>query len=44
MNDLTRTVLIVEDDEDTRRLLRTTVEHGGYEALEAPSGTAAWRR
>jgi two-component system KDP operon response regulator KdpE len=41
MIDRTGTVLIVEDDADTRRLLRTTIEHGGYDALEAPSGTAA---
>jgi DNA-binding response OmpR family regulator len=34
-------VLIVEDDADTRRLIRLTLEHAGIACLEAHSGTRA---
>ncbi|HEY2734834.1 MAG TPA: response regulator, partial [Polyangiales bacterium] len=34
-------VLIVEDDDDTRRLIRLTLEHAGMHCLEADSGTRA---
>ncbi|MFH1679321.1 MAG: response regulator [Candidatus Eisenbacteria bacterium] len=37
-------ILIVDDDEQVRTMLRITFEEAGYEAGEAPDGSAAIRR
>ncbi len=36
-----RTVLVVEDEEDVREMLRTFLEHRGYRVVEAGDGEAA---
>ena len=41
MSDLVRTVLIVEDDADTRYLLKTALERDGYATIEVASGGRA---
>lgn len=41
MSDPMRTVLIVEDEADTRRLLKTSLEHEGYATIEVASGGRA---
>ena len=35
------TILVVDDDPDTRRLFRLVLEHGGHEVVEAANGEAA---
>src|SRR5271169_1806264 len=37
----TETVLLVEDEDSVRQLVRETLESRGYRVLEAPNGTAA---
>ena len=36
-----RTVLLVEDDESMRKIMRLTFDHGGYQVVEAADGRAA---
>jgi CheY-like chemotaxis protein len=38
-----KTVLIVDDDDDSRSICRTLLEHHGYRILEAGDGTEALR-
>ena len=35
---MSRRVLVVEDHEDNRRILRDLLEHAGYEMIEAVTG------
>lgn len=35
------TILVVDDDPDTRHLFRLVLEHGGHEVVEAANGEAA---
>jgi CheY-like chemotaxis protein len=42
-NDARRTILIVDDFDDTRLLLRTWLERKGYRVLEAENGNEAVR-
>jgi DNA-binding response OmpR family regulator len=44
MNAQPRRILVVDDDEDIRRLLRTLLERAGYLVDEAPDGKAALRQ
>jgi CheY-like chemotaxis protein len=37
-------ILIVDDHEDTREILRVLLEHHGYEVIQAESGEAAIRQ
>jgi two-component system, OmpR family, response regulator RpaA len=39
-----RTILIVEDDEDLRRLFRTALTLAGYDVIEAGDGVEALQR
>jgi CheY-like chemotaxis protein len=39
-----QTILIVEDDEDLRRLLRTALSLAGYDVIEAGDGLEALQR
>jgi two-component system, cell cycle response regulator DivK len=39
----TKTVLLVEDNEDNRTVYRTILEHYGYEVIEAQNGEAGIR-
>lgn len=43
MSDRRQTILIVEDDEDLRRLFRTALALAGYEVIEAGDGLEALR-
>ena len=36
-------ILVVDDDQDMRKLLRKTLEKAGYEVVEAPDGVKATR-
>jgi len=38
MTDASKTVLLVEDNEDNRTVYRTILEHFGYEVIEARNG------
>ncbi|MEW5928581.1 MAG: response regulator [Gemmatimonadota bacterium] len=38
MSDSSKTVLLVEDNEDNRTVYRTILEHFGYEVIEARNG------
>jgi CheY-like chemotaxis protein len=38
MTDSTKTVLLVEDNEDNRTVYRTILEHFGYQVIEARNG------
>ena len=35
------TILIADDDSNTRLLVRTVLEHAGYDVIEAPNGVKA---
>ncbi|WP_338845246.1 response regulator [Massilia sp. W12] len=41
---LKRRILVVEDDEEIQAALRTVLEHGGFEVLQATSGEEGLRR
>ena len=41
---MNRRVLIVEDQEDNRRILRDTLRRAGFEVIEAANGKAALER
>ncbi|NNG04803.1 MAG: response regulator [Inquilinus sp.] len=41
---MSRRILIVEDQEDNRRILRDTFGRAGFEVIEAAGGEAALRR
>ena len=43
MSDRRQTILIVEDDEDLRRLFRTTLSLDGFDVVEAGDGMEALR-
>ncbi len=43
MLDRRKTILVVEDDEDLRRLLRTTLSLEGFDVVEAGDGMEALR-
>lgn len=40
MTDSSKTVLLVEDNEDNRTVYRTILEHFGYQVIEAQNGEA----
>jgi len=40
MSDASKTVLLVEDNEDNRTVYRTILEHFGYQVIEAQNGEA----
>jgi CheY-like chemotaxis protein len=44
MSERRQTILVVEDDEDLRRLYRTALSLAGYEVLEAGDGLEALQR
>jgi CheY-like chemotaxis protein len=44
MSERRQTILIVEDDEDLRRLFRTALALTGYDVIEAGDGLEALRR
>lgn len=35
---MTRTILVVDDDDDIRLLMRTVLGHAGYEVIDSPTG------
>lgn len=43
MPEATRTVLLVEDNEENREIYTTILEHSGYEVIEAREGEQALR-
>jgi DNA-binding response OmpR family regulator len=38
-----KTILIVDDDADIRRLARSALKQEGFDVLQADSGENAWR-
>ena len=38
-----RTILVADDEDDVRELVRLTLEEDGYEVLDAGDGDRAWR-
>ena len=43
MNETSKTVLVVEDNDQSRMLFRELLKAGGYNVLEASTGMEGWR-